>query len=421
MSQDRYIPGENALGDDSPIVKKVKEILTRAWGFRQLVTHNPSPNPVSLEQKHLSLFEHNAMDYVVSEKSDGYRYQLVLGTHNVDERVNVHQNKAHANFKPKQTGFAVMVNRRMQMYEVPLYASADYFKGSVFDGELVLETVGTHQNMGTHQTVGSHQTSVSNQTSVSRQVYLVFDVIMVSGESRRSYQFMERYNEYTKIFDIGDTDMIDLGTLQWDRHAFELADESNKIVSLGNSIALQFRPKSFVTFNNLGSLWRSLGNLKHKSDGLVIEYKPSLVGTGTDHNIMKWKSVHTIDLILEAKYVKGAWTYVLFFQDGKDLVCATDKSVSIGDRVCYLSLKVNDALTNTSVYFANQSCRTHYRLLGEFICEIDPLQPIVWTMLLKWRRDKSNPNNHSVIERSICSIMKSVTINDLLRFADARI
>ncbi|CAK9251529.1 unnamed protein product [Sphagnum jensenii] len=78
-----------------------------------------------------------------------------------------------------------MVNRRMDMYEVPVVALPDYFtsSGSVFDGELVLDTEG-------------------------RQVYLVFDAIMVKSVSQLRKTFLERYNLYLDIFDTEHKDIL---------------------------------------------------------------------------------------------------------------------------------------------------------------------------------------------------------------------
>ena len=194
MTQDRASKitiHEYALGMNSPIVHKVHDLMAQAWGFKTAVKSNPAAVPVTLEKTHLSLFESNVSGYMVSEKSEGERYQLVLGT--IDGR-----------------GFSVMVNRKMQMFEVSLYANSKYFKGSVFDGEVVLEKVGS--------------------ASQERQVYLVFDVISCKGETRLNEPFIERYNEYTKIFDLNGKDLLHSEISKWDQFAFETAEQNDNSI-----------------------------------------------------------------------------------------------------------------------------------------------------------------------------------------------
>jgi hypothetical protein len=372
----------------------------------------------------------------VAEKSDGVRYQLVLGTY--DNR-----------------GFAVMVNRRMQMYEVPIYANPDYFKGSVFDGELVIEKFGSSVTSVTSVTLSGNETDdnsnnnfysdshyslknkrpqdqndkknqisdfVSNRLSSppqqERQIYLVFDVVCVKGESRKMSTLMTRYHEYSSIFDLENKDILQTDVSKWDEIAFDLAHSKEKIVCLGNRLALQFRPKPFVTLVNLGSLWRTMTNLAHKSDGLIIPRTTTGVGTGIDQSIFKWKQNHTVDLIVEGKYAKSQWNYQIFFQDNEKLVTNLERDFSIcykngSERKFHIEIKLNPTLQSTSKYFG-ENHKTGFKLLGEFECEIDDEQPIIWCNLERWRKDKYTPNNYSVIQKILQNVHDNVTIKELL-------
>lgn len=369
----KFIPYITPLLSTSPITIKTKEIMSQAWGFNKIIHHNPAPNPISLDKTHLDFLEANLTEFVVAEKSDGVRYQLVLGT--CDRK-----------------GFAVMVNRKMQMFEVPVYASADYFKGSVFDGELVIEKI---------------------QNEQERQVYLVFDLISIKGESKRNDTILKRYYEYTRIFDLDGKDILQMDIDKWEKFAFEMAGTKEKIVCLGNRLALQFRPKPFVTLINLGSLWRSLNGVTHKTDGLIIPRTTTPVGTGTDHSIFKWKQHHTIDLIIEAKFSKGVWNYQISFQNNDKLVNSNEHGFTIDGKVYYLSIKNNTILQLTSNYFGETHKNT-FKLLGEFYCEFDKQNPIVWCSLERWRRDKLTANNANVIEKSLQNVKDNVSIEELL-------
>lgn len=358
------LPSKYPLPKNSPIVYHAKELISKAWGFNGVIHHNPAPNPISLERKHMSHLKKHIADYVVAEKSDGIRYLLVMG-----------------NFQKK--AYAVMVNRRMQMFEVPLYANPDYFEdGSVFDGELVIET--------------------TPHLKQERQVYLVFDVCLIKGEICTNYPFLDRYQRINQAFDIHKKDILNDEILKWEGIALSEAQENDKIVSLGNFMALTFRPKPAVPMTNLGSLWRSVDRLNHPSDGFILTPTPTPILTGTHETMFKWKHVHTLDLILEAYFKNGKWSYFLFFNDGPDKVEGET-----------LNLKVSETplLTQTSKYFGDNN-QTRYKLLGEFKCQFDGTN--VWCILERWRRDKSTPNNKKTIERTLVNVRENITIAELL-------
>ena len=477
--QDKFLPGDSPLNASSSIVLRTKEIMSQAWGLNKIIHHNPSPNPISLDRRHLNDLEAHLSEFIVAEKSDGVRYQLVMGMN-------------------ESRGFAVLVNRRMQMYEVSVYANPDYFKGSVFDGEMVLEnfhpsylpntnhnfcttgdrdrslTYGNsvlstntlhpsthhHQQQQQHQQHQQHQQQHQQQQypssssslhshskSIQRQLFLIFDVVGLKGESRRTATFMNRYHEYTPIFDLENRDSLQMEALKWDEVAFELARSKDKIVCLGNRMALQFAPKPFVTLINLGSLWRSMSNLGHRSDGLIISRVNAGVGTGTDESIMKWKQCHTVDLMIEGKYSKGNWEIKIFFQDHEQVVMSTERDFTImttpttttnktpdnntdnkntttitttnntspvEKRTFHLELKSNPTFQSTIKYF-EEIHKNNFKLLGEFICDIDPIQPIVWCSLERWRKDKYTTNNYPVIQKILQNVHDNVSIKELIQ------
>jgi hypothetical protein len=392
-SADKFLPSDRSLSrtHHSLLISKVEELISQAWGFSHVIRHNPSPNPVSLEKRYLPQLEAHLTEFVIAEKSDGIRYLLVLGT--LDGK-----------------GFCVMVNRKMQMFELSIYANSDYFKGSVFDGEMVIETVETNGSGG-----------------FDRQKFLVFDLVSLKGESRRHENLMQRYHEYLNTFDLEGKDILECDAQKWETLAFELADTKDKVVCLGNKMALQFFPKPFVQLVNVGSMWRSMHKLNHKSDGLILTRVNAPVGTGTDHNILKWKEHHTIDLIVKANYTKGKWHYRLFFQDNENLVESTDRTFELKDlsedspaRPYYLQLQPNSVLRSTSKYFA-ETHQTTFSLLAECLCLLDTQQPIVWCTVLKWRRDKHTPNNANVVHRTLGNIVDNVTIEELIQLSTKKL
>jgi len=365
------LPSQEPLPHNSPLVSKTKEIISKAWGFNKTIQYNPAPNPVSLERKHLGYLKSNIANYVVAEKSDGVRYLLVIGNY-------------------ERKAFAVMVNRRMQMYEVPIYAHPDYFEsGSVFDGELVIETTPHLQQ--------------------TRQMFLVFDACMVKGETFIEYPFLNRYKTINTIFDLHNKDILNDEISKWDNVAFTEARDNNKIVCLGNHMALGFKPKPAVPMSNLGSLWRSLSTLQHPSDGLILTPTPTPILTGTHNTMFKWKSSHTIDLWVDGSYVKGMWHYDVFY---------LDDAVKENGQTMGLFVSNTPLLIKTAKYFGDKN-RTQFSLLGEFQCKFDGEK--VWCILERWRKDKNTPNNKTVIERTLVNVKENILVDELISMTSLQI
>jgi mRNA capping enzyme, catalytic domain/mRNA capping enzyme, C-terminal domain len=390
----KFIPHDKPLSTTSCIYKRAQEIISEAWNFSYVINYNPSPHPISLDKKLLPQLDQQMSDYMIAEKSDGVRYLMVLGS-----------------FENK--GFCVMVNRKMQMFEISIFANEEYFRGSVFDGEMLLENVSTStQPLQTH----------SSHSSYERQIFLVYDLICVRGESRLHMTFLERYNEYFQIFDLEGRDILENEMSRWEIISRDLAKSKSKIVCLGNKFALQFAPKPFVQLVNLGSLWRSMSTLKHKSDGLVISKISAPIGTGTDINLLKWKQHHTIDVIIRCYFAKSKWTCRMFFQNADVLVENTIKPFEIiiqqqQQQQYYLQIKENNILQSTYKYYADKR-KLQFNLIGECLCDFDLQQPVIWCSVIKWRRDKITPNNYTVIQRTLNNIIDNVTIEELISISN---
>lgn len=398
---DKYVPSPNCLPDHSPIRTKVCEIISQAWGLKNVIDFNPCVIPTVLESsfffKHI---ETSPTDYMVSEILEGHRFLLVLGT--CDRK-----------------GFCVMVNKHMQLYEVPILANSDYFRGSVFDGLLTTETLSSGQE---------------------RQKYLIFDTISIKGETRKNDPFLKRYNEYFGVFDLEGKDILDMDSSKWESLAYEWTETKAKIVCLGNKFALQFYPKPFVQFLNMGSLWRTMsrGNHQH-THGIVFVKSTSVVGMGTDTNVIKWKQHHTMNLIIHSTYIKGKWTFKLCFYDQGKKLESLDKPFAIHRQSItsdlpmirntsipnkptseheqsqvYLQLKENTIIESTCRYFAELH-KTSFALIGKCLCTIDPDQPIAWCEVLKWQNVVKTPDTFDLIQKTLNNILNNVSVSDLLR------
>ena len=304
-------------------------------------------------------------------------------------------------------------------------------------------------------------------------------------------------------------DILHFSISRWEKLAMETADTEDKIICLGNRMALQFQPKAFVSLVYLSSLWRSLNKVNHKLDGLIFCRVNQTVQTGTDPMCFKWKAHHTIDLVIEGKYLRGKWNYTLYFQGDQILLncaehtfsCVSDLSISGGGgssgggggggnkntntnnnpnvttdagtddtddtntnvnthpsnvvlsssstnstvgtekkvpkktkqkiinvpkpppisgskhSLVSLNLKLNTILQATSKYFGDINTN-NFCLIGEFVCEIDPTQPIVWCEVQRWRKDKQTASHYDVIVNALVNLYDVVSIDELLQIVD---
>ena len=213
------------------------------WKTHHYAGRNPAPQPVSLERRNLPLLQER--EYVVSDKSDGTRYVLFLTRANGRE-------------------LAVMVDRKMTMFQVPVAATRAFFAGSIFDGELV--------NCG-----GTH-------------VFMVFDVVAVKGsDAIGRASLLKRLELIRTVFD------LEGSAAASPDDAAKLA-KRGKIVCGGSARGLRFRPKSCFQLAQLDTLLRQLPGLPYATDGLVFTPVDAPVGTGTQEHVFKLKWRHTVDL-----------------------------------------------------------------------------------------------------------------------------
>jgi hypothetical protein len=374
---DKCIPSTNPVPLHSPLIKKVCEIISQAWGLKHTIDYNPCTTPTILNKTFFTQhIEKNPTEYMVSVKSTGTRYLLVLGMY-------------------ERKGFCVFVDKSMQMFEVPILATSDYFHGSVFDGDLVCETI---------------------QSGQYRQKYFVYDLISMKGETRKNDTFLKRYNEYFGVFDLEGKDILDMDNSKWETYAYEWAETKDKIVSLGNKFALQFYPKPFVQFLHMGSLWRNLAKTNNKSDGLVIVKSTSLASMGSDSDciVFKWKEHHTINLIIQSNYVKGKWVFKSYFYDQDKKMESSEKTFELNKRQFYLQLKENNITESTCRYFAELH-KTSFTLVGKCMCELDEHQPILWYSVIKWQQSPIKPHTFGAIQKTLYDIHNNIPISDLLR------
>ena len=220
---------------------------------------NPIPNPVSISRS--TLFQMNADEYVVSEKTDGIRYSLILLKDSLGSPT------------------AIMMDRSKRKYEIRVCADHSFFEyGSLFDGELAWE----------------------REEGTERLVYWVFDAIQIKGESVRDLGYIERFERLHSIFyDPGNYPLLSPELAE--QRAGEFALYGGKILALNNPDFICFCPKPSYHIKNIESLWYSIKTLNHRNDGLVFTPIHDPIRTGTHWRQFKWKYENSLDFQLRCK------------------------------------------------------------------------------------------------------------------------
>jgi mRNA guanylyltransferase len=359
----------------------IKSEISRHYQFHHVRAHNPVCNPVSLERKDLETLRNHR--YMLAEKTDGVRFLLLLTRY-----------PKHLGHQP----IAVMINRKDEMFEVRVMAEEDHFQGgSLFDGELVWEATGNHNG--------------------PRQIYLVFDLIAVGGVSKIRETFQRRYDLLFTLFDCGVKDVIH-DPRTWLDLAQKLVEDEHKIVSEGNQYCLMFRPKNMYAQHLLDTVWRMKSSLKHKSDGLIFTPLDEVVKTGTQYNLFKWKSQHTIDLKWTARVItRGTFDYNLLYEDHDESVSGKHCGIRVGDSIVPMVFVPNEYSAKVTAWHTSRG-DTSFSHIVECVCKLPSHQNEDDTMMecsiVKIRHDKSRPNQQTTIERTIHNIQENITVKELL-------
>ena len=224
------------------------------WNIHHDLYTNPSPNPVTLSRPSLKVIQ--SQPYVVSEKSDGMRYLLMMGRYSSTSNM-----------------YTVMIDRSMKMYQIEIFAPKEVFEGTLFDGELVYN---------------------ENEKSL---VFLAFDVVRYCGKSTITMNYVDRYKIINGAFP-NPIDVTSKHSTQEQVHKIAVA--TNRIVCIPSSICRVLAySKMCVQVKNFESMYRTINTLGHKSDGFIFTPIYSSVRKYTHRYMYKWKYVDTIDILCQ--------------------------------------------------------------------------------------------------------------------------
>ena len=330
------------------------EILDRyhqIWGVPMRANRNPAPQPVSLGRHDLATLA--SRDYMVADKSDGTRVILFL---------------TEAECQP----IAVLVDRRLELTPVPVAASKGYFRGTIFDGELVW-----------------------TKTQPATRLLLIFDVVAIRGNSVGSLPFTERSALIRETFDLQDSEVRTV------EDAHSLAKQG-KILAGATSDGLSFRPKTCFHLSMIGTLLRSVAALPYATDGLIFTPIHEPVRTGTHRTLFKLKQHHTVDV----QCWPGCRRVALGMGGGPET--ATHR-VDLGEAAPGIAISA-DFWARAEVLGVRDNSILECFLKGDPLC----LTPE------KLRIDKDHPNTAETLRRTASNVREAISAEEVLDVLSSR-
>lgn len=372
------IPAVATIQDPAKL-RDIYEFTAYVYGSETpTLSYNPCPLPISLSRNQLTYVKGNCNDYVVSEKMDGVRYQLILCEYSDGRQCSV------------------MMDRNLNCYEVPVTAKRSFFRnGTILDGELVWEY---------HSPSGSFF-----------QTFIIFDVYICAGDNTLHYNFIERMSIIQDLVDM-DENLRDKKKT-WESCA-EIYASEGKIVSLGNLHSLIFIKKPCFNLSNFAVMLRNKS--KFQSDGILFTPISDAVRFGRHPKMFKWKPHQTVDVLVSMQYhdeddekgkeeENGQWILKSFLWDTNQIVQVD--TLQISDMEC-ITLQISkntfvDSLLHHLLYVKNTKS---YKVLLEMDVELDIDSGACKLFAVKRRVDKSHPNSVDTVTRTVNNIREDISL-----------
>jgi len=258
--------------------KHYRSQLLRLWKVPKRLSSRdgffPACNPKSVARANLSSL--HSHPYLVSHKSDGVRYILLLTL-----RPKVEKGAA-------DQPVALMIDRAYNMFEVEVVAHEDFFvAGTILEGELVWK-----------------------QPDEKSFLYLVFDAILVRGEHLMHRPFEARLAAASSCIHLSE----ELSALTGEELEQQAVAEGSVVLCHYNP-SVRMRMKKFVPKEFAVRLWGERGEAEHRVDGLILQRSDSeyVFGTANDGSVFKWKEHSTVDLQgFDFRAADGAFSDISF-------------------------------------------------------------------------------------------------------------
>ena len=282
--------------------------------------------------------------YCASLKTDGIRAMLLLT-------------------KYKDEFVAVLIDRKMIIREVEVWAHEKYFDDTLFDGEIVTE---------------------ESKNVCRSDVFLVFDMYVDQGVSMILDEYSTRITAFNKaILETTETSNIEDAILEMHK------------VYIPEMVGLKLRPKCILKSSETTAVWKRRKDTPHRNDGIIFTPDNSIFTT----KVYKWKPVHTIDVLI---YKGSRVPYVMYSRQ------LTPSPTLVIDKKQY---KLHDVRTNVLVE-SHFSKMNENSVILECTCDIDNDTKYITLTPIRIRDDKTTPNAFYVVKETINNVLENVTINE---------
>lgn len=320
---------------------------------RRVCKSFPGQHPISINRDEIARLR--GQKCMVTLKSDGIRYLLMLCCVDGDFR-------------------AVMIDRRLQIYEIVVWAEVEYFeRGTLLDGELVLD----------------HQTGRLN--------FQVFDAIRVQGIACHDLPYCDRLQKLHDHILCDLPDDLDDRTVE----AEEFIIDENKIYAPeSNYLRLRLAPKRFVPLDAGKDLWEMRHSHPFPSDGLIIYMNSCPIQTGTSRNMLKWKPHNVVDV---------------FVSKSLQVACRSAGRVVKLDQLTFdgVVYKVSVTANHLTECLTHRDQHEDARWTLECLIELHKSGvATLWPM--RERVDKAEANDLKVIHATLQTICESVELDEVL-------
>ena len=326
----------------------VLSYLARLYGVPR-ITSFPGGHPSTVGRGDVEALRNERCFF--SLKTDGVRYLLLL---------------CHIHGAPH----AVMIDRRLRIYEVAVTANDDFFERlTLLDGELVID----------------HRTN--------RLCYQIFDVVSMRGR-----QFhLEPYSNRLQVIHDRILSHLPPDVDEDSEAADEYIIEEDKLYApRSNRMQLSMTPKRFVRSENARALWEGRYESPFPTDGLIVNFERSPIQCGTLRTTLKWKPHNAVDVIVG---------------DGMQVCC---RNSGVEERLTELQVNGRTHKVRLSENHLVQWLvhRNQGRILVECLVEMKGGVVTLWPM--KERSDKAEANDRRTIESTLDTIAENIGFEQLL-------
>jgi len=347
------VPSASELGDAER--EHIYARMCEMWGLEPRdASHNPCPLAAPVTRA--TIEAEAPADFLVTPKTDGVRYVLVLTTR-ADGRA-----------------VAVLAGRDMRMYEIEVWAPDVFFeRGCVIDGELAWAA----------------------GADIGRLVYFAFDCVCIGGERVRDRGLVDRIGRLDRALTLSETQVAWIGHYKrtGDASKLEFIPEEGKVVATdNNSYGLTLRPKPMLRTAEWArradepGLWGA--HVGVAADGYIFTPLRLPVYVNSHRRMYKWKP--PAKLTVDVEVTDGA----------VGLTSATGEVADVAE------------IEGRQFRLATPDVDS-----GIFECQLAIDAVLVALTPVRRRHDKTMPNSIETAAATVRSGVECVGVDDLLAWA----